>query len=100
MLSANDPFINNYGLRNTKQRSSIIEHPSKETKKSLPRTSETSPKEMETPLKRKTNIPRVYIEDEEGTVEKTITITKYKKPQYLKEEDEVNSEIKENNYGK
>ncbi|MBW0571491.1 hypothetical protein O181_111206 [Austropuccinia psidii MF-1] len=55
---------------------------------------------METPLKRKTNIPGVYIEDEEGTVEKTITTTKYKKPQDLKEEDEVNSELKEKNYGK
>ncbi|MBW0589558.1 hypothetical protein O181_129273 [Austropuccinia psidii MF-1] len=50
--SANDPFLNNYGLRNTKQRSSRNEHPSQEPTKSLPKI-------METPLKKKPNIPGV-----------------------------------------
>ncbi|MBW0592153.1 hypothetical protein O181_131868, partial [Austropuccinia psidii MF-1] len=54
--SANDPFLNNYGLRNTKQRSSRNEQPSQEPTKS-------SPKTMETPLKKKPHIPGAYIED-------------------------------------
>ncbi|MBW0478186.1 hypothetical protein O181_017901 [Austropuccinia psidii MF-1] len=69
--SANDPFLNNDGLRKTKQRSSISEHPSQEPTKSLPTT-------METPLKKKPNIPGAYIKDEHTTVENTIFSTKLK----------------------
>ncbi|MBW0527739.1 hypothetical protein O181_067454 [Austropuccinia psidii MF-1] len=86
--SANDPFLNNYGLRNTKQRSSRNEKPSQEPTKS-------SPKTMETPLKKKPHIPGAYIEDEHGTVEKTIIPTKFKKPQEIKGEEEVSPEVKE-----
>ncbi|MBW0472718.1 hypothetical protein O181_012433 [Austropuccinia psidii MF-1] len=48
--SANDPFLNNYGFRNTKQRSLRSEHPNQEPTKSLLKT-------METLLKKKPNIP-------------------------------------------
>ncbi|MBW0523955.1 hypothetical protein O181_063670 [Austropuccinia psidii MF-1] len=86
--SPNDPFLNNYGLRNTKKRSSRNEQPSQEPTKS-------SPKTMETPLKKKPNIPGAYIEDEQSTVEKTIIPTKFKKAQEVKEEEEVIPEAKE-----
>ncbi|MBW0525102.1 hypothetical protein O181_064817 [Austropuccinia psidii MF-1] len=86
--SANDPFLNNYGLRKTKQRSSRNVHPSQESAKALP-------KKMETPRKKKPNIPQAYIEDEQGTVEKTIIPTKFKKLQELREEEGVIPEVKE-----
>ncbi|MBW0509102.1 hypothetical protein O181_048817 [Austropuccinia psidii MF-1] len=86
--SAIDPFLNNYGLRNTKQRSSRNEQPSQEQTKS-------SPKTMETPLKKKSQIPGAYIDDEHGTVEKTIIPTKFKKLQEFKEEEGVIHEVKE-----
>ncbi|MBW0527419.1 hypothetical protein O181_067134 [Austropuccinia psidii MF-1] len=86
--SANDPFLNNYGLRNNKQRSSRNEHPSEEPTKSLLKT-------MKTPLKNKPNIPGAYIEDEHGTVEETIIPNKFKKPQEFKGEEEVIPEVKE-----
>ncbi|MBW0500377.1 hypothetical protein O181_040092 [Austropuccinia psidii MF-1] len=85
---ANDPFLNNYGLRKTKQRSSRNEHPSQEPSKSLPKT-------METPLKKKPNIPGAYI-DEHTTVENTIISTKFKKDQEFKGEEEVSPELKKN----
>ncbi|MBW0561628.1 hypothetical protein O181_101343 [Austropuccinia psidii MF-1] len=50
---------------------------------------------METPLKKKPHIPGAYIEDEHGTVEKTIIPTKFKKPQEIKGEEEVSPEVKE-----
>ncbi|MBW0549037.1 hypothetical protein O181_088752 [Austropuccinia psidii MF-1] len=50
---------------------------------------------METPLKKKPNIPGAYIEDEQGTVEKTIIPTKFKKLQEFKEEEGVIPEVKE-----
>ncbi|MBW0582012.1 hypothetical protein O181_121727 [Austropuccinia psidii MF-1] len=80
--SANDPFLNNYGLRNTKQRSSRNEHPTQEPTKSLPKT-------MGTKLKKKLNIRGAYIEDEHGTVEKTIIPTKFMKLKELKKEKGV-----------
>ncbi|MBW0538322.1 hypothetical protein O181_078037 [Austropuccinia psidii MF-1] len=54
---------------------------------------------METPLKKKPHIPGAYIEDEQGTREKTIIPTKFKKPQEFKEE-EVSSELKEKQYSR
>ena len=50
---------------------------------------------METPPNKKPNIPGAYIEDEEGTVEKAIIPTKFKKPQEFKGEEEVSPEVKE-----
>ncbi|MBW0509223.1 hypothetical protein O181_048938 [Austropuccinia psidii MF-1] len=90
--SANDPFLNDYGLRNAKERSSRNENPSEEPTKALPKT-------METPLKKKPHIPGAYIEDEQGTGEKTIIPTKFKKPKEFKVE-EVISEIKEKQYSR
>ncbi|MBW0574987.1 hypothetical protein O181_114702 [Austropuccinia psidii MF-1] len=87
--SASDPFLNNYGLRKTKQRSPRNEHPSQEPTTSLPKT-------METPLKMKPNIPGAYAEDEHTTVENTIISTKFKKAQEFKGEDEVIPELKKN----
>ncbi|MBW0562018.1 hypothetical protein O181_101733 [Austropuccinia psidii MF-1] len=50
---------------------------------------------METPPNKKPNIPGAYIEDEHGTVEKTIIPTKFKKPQEFKGEEEVSPEVEE-----
>ncbi|MBW0545967.1 hypothetical protein O181_085682 [Austropuccinia psidii MF-1] len=54
---------------------------------------------METPLKKKPHIPGAYIEDEQGTREKTIIPTKFKKHKEFKEE-EVSSEAKEKQYSR
>ncbi|MBW0525588.1 hypothetical protein O181_065303 [Austropuccinia psidii MF-1] len=50
---------------------------------------------METPLKKKPNIPGAYIEDKHGKVEKTIIPTKFKKPEEFKGEEEVSPEKRE-----
>ncbi|MBW0561017.1 hypothetical protein O181_100732 [Austropuccinia psidii MF-1] len=73
--SANDPLLNNYGLRNTKQRASRIVGNNQDTLRSHPKG--------ETPIKKRPNIPGSYIEDEEKEEEKTIISTKYKKPQQV-----------------
>ncbi|MBW0567316.1 hypothetical protein O181_107031 [Austropuccinia psidii MF-1] len=50
---------------------------------------------MDTPLKKKPNIPGAYIDDEHTTVENTIIPPKLKKPQEFKGEDKVSPEVKE-----
>ncbi|MBW0464560.1 hypothetical protein O181_004275 [Austropuccinia psidii MF-1] len=50
---------------------------------------------METPPNKKPIITGAYIEDEQGTVQKTIIPTKFKKPQEFKKEEEVSPEVKE-----
>ncbi|MBW0544317.1 hypothetical protein O181_084032 [Austropuccinia psidii MF-1] len=87
--SANDPFLNNYGLRNTKQRSSRNEHPSQEPTKSLPKT-------METPLKKKPHIPGAYIEDEHGIVEKKLFPINLRNLKSSKGKNKLSQKLKKN----
>ncbi|MBW0588315.1 hypothetical protein O181_128030 [Austropuccinia psidii MF-1] len=70
--TANEPLLNNYGLRNTKQRTSRTENTNQDALRSHPK--------VETPIKKRPNIPGAYIEDEKKEEEKTIIPTKYKKP--------------------
>ncbi|MBW0563406.1 hypothetical protein O181_103121 [Austropuccinia psidii MF-1] len=78
--SVNDPFSSNYGLRNTKQRSTRQENPIQENIRS-------HSKEVETPIMKKQNIPGAYIEDDAKTENKTIIPTKYKKHKVQDEEE-------------
>ncbi|MBW0559312.1 hypothetical protein O181_099027 [Austropuccinia psidii MF-1] len=71
--SANEPYLNLYGLRSTKQRASRTEITNQDALISHPKG--------ETPIKKRPNIPGAYIEDEQNSEEKTISPTKYKKPQ-------------------
>ncbi|MBW0486470.1 hypothetical protein O181_026185 [Austropuccinia psidii MF-1] len=87
--SANDPFLNNYGLRNTKQRSSRNENPSQEPTNSLP-------KKMETPLKKKPNIPGAYIEDEKVTVEKKLFLLNSRNHNRSKRKKKLAQKVKKN----
>ncbi|MBW0526653.1 hypothetical protein O181_066368 [Austropuccinia psidii MF-1] len=79
--SANEPLLNNYGLINTKQRTSRTENTNQDSSRSHPKG--------ETPVKKRTNIPGAYIEDEQKEEEKTIIPTKYKKPQQVQNEKEI-----------
>ncbi|MBW0550747.1 hypothetical protein O181_090462 [Austropuccinia psidii MF-1] len=79
--SANDPLLNNYGLRKTKERNSRAENTNQYALRSHSK--------YKTPINKRQNIPRAYIEYEQKEEEKTITPTKYKKPQLLKNEKEI-----------
>ncbi|MBW0500736.1 hypothetical protein O181_040451 [Austropuccinia psidii MF-1] len=70
--SANEPLLNNYGLRNTKERNSRAENTNQNALRSQPK--------VKIPINKRTNIPGAYIEDEKKEEEKTIIPTKYKKP--------------------
>ncbi|MBW0591411.1 hypothetical protein O181_131126 [Austropuccinia psidii MF-1] len=67
--SANEPLLNNYGLRNTKERNSRAENINKDALRSHPKG--------ETPIKKRPNIPGAYIGDEQKKEEKTIIPAKY-----------------------
>ncbi|MBW0561069.1 hypothetical protein O181_100784 [Austropuccinia psidii MF-1] len=79
--SANEPLLNNYGLRNTKERNSRSENTNKDALRSHPKG--------ETPIKKIPHIPGAYIEDEQKEEEKTIIPTKYKKTQQVQNENEI-----------
>ncbi|MBW0463282.1 hypothetical protein O181_002997 [Austropuccinia psidii MF-1] len=55
--SANEPLFNNYGLRNTKQRTSRTENTNQDVLSSHPKG--------ETPVNKRPNIPGGYIEDDQ-----------------------------------
>ncbi|MBW0516779.1 hypothetical protein O181_056494 [Austropuccinia psidii MF-1] len=77
--SANKPLLNNYGLRNTKERNSRAENTNQDALRSHPK--------VKTP-KKISNIPGAYIEDEKKEEEKTIIPTKYKKPQLVQSDND------------
>ncbi|MBW0561167.1 hypothetical protein O181_100882 [Austropuccinia psidii MF-1] len=79
--SANEPFLNTYGLRNTKQRSSRTKINSQDALRSHSKG--------ETRINKRTNTPGAYIEDEKKEEEKKIIPTKYKKPQQVTNEKEI-----------
>ncbi|MBW0508977.1 hypothetical protein O181_048692 [Austropuccinia psidii MF-1] len=79
--SANEPLLNNYGLRNTKERNSRAKNTNQ---KSL-----RSHSKVKTPINKRPNIPGAYIEDYKKEEEKKIIPTKYKKPQQVKNETEI-----------
>ncbi|MBW0533328.1 hypothetical protein O181_073043 [Austropuccinia psidii MF-1] len=81
--SANEPLLNNYGFRNTKERSSRVENTNQD---SLRLNSK-----VKTPINNRPNIPGAYIEDEKKEEEKTIIPTKCKKPQLVKNEKNIPS---------
>ncbi|MBW0532660.1 hypothetical protein O181_072375 [Austropuccinia psidii MF-1] len=55
--SANQPLLNNYGLRNTKEKNSRAENTNKDVLRSHPK--------VKTPLNKRQNIPGAYIDDEQ-----------------------------------
>ncbi|MBW0565246.1 hypothetical protein O181_104961 [Austropuccinia psidii MF-1] len=55
MSSANESLLNDYGLRNTKQRTSRTENTNQDALRSTPKGG--------TPIKKRPNIPGAYIED-------------------------------------
>ncbi|MBW0512491.1 hypothetical protein O181_052206 [Austropuccinia psidii MF-1] len=79
--SANEPFLNNYGLRNTKKRTSRTEITNQDASRSHPKGEKL--------MKKRPNIPGAYTEDEQKEEEKTIIQTKYKKPQQVQKEKEI-----------
>ncbi|MBW0514769.1 hypothetical protein O181_054484 [Austropuccinia psidii MF-1] len=80
--SANYLFLNNYELRNTKQRTPKTENTNEDDLRSHLQKGEP-------PIKKRPNIPGAYIEDEKKEKEKTIIPTKYKKPQQVKNENKI-----------
>ncbi|MBW0579973.1 hypothetical protein O181_119688 [Austropuccinia psidii MF-1] len=78
--SANEPPLNNYGLRNTKERNSRSENTNQDSLRSHSK--------FKTPINKRPNIPGAYIEYEQKEEEKTIIPTKYK-PQLVKNEKEI-----------
>ncbi|MBW0470322.1 hypothetical protein O181_010037 [Austropuccinia psidii MF-1] len=78
--SANEPLLNNCGLRNTKQRTSRTENNNQDDLREHPK--------VETPIKKRQNIPGAHIEYEKNKEEKTIIPNKYKKSQQVQNEKE------------
>ncbi|MBW0473846.1 hypothetical protein O181_013561 [Austropuccinia psidii MF-1] len=79
--SANEPLLNHYGLRNTKERNSREENTNQDALRSQSK--------VKTPINKRPDIPGAYIQDEQKQEEKTIIPTKYKKPQQVKNEKEI-----------
>ncbi|MBW0537127.1 hypothetical protein O181_076842 [Austropuccinia psidii MF-1] len=82
--SANEPPLNNYGLRNTKERNSRAGNNNQEALRSHSK--------VKTPINERPNIPEAYIEDEQKEEEKPIISTKYKKPQLVPNENDIPSQ--------
>ncbi|MBW0572238.1 hypothetical protein O181_111953 [Austropuccinia psidii MF-1] len=76
--SANKPLLNNYGLRNTKERNSRAENTNQNDLRSQSK--------VKIPINKRPNIPGAYIKDEKKEEEKKIIPKKYKKPQQVKNE--------------
>ncbi|MBW0498733.1 hypothetical protein O181_038448 [Austropuccinia psidii MF-1] len=79
--SANEPFFNNYGLRNTKERNSREENTNQDALRSHSK--------VKTPINKRSNRLGAYIEDEQKEEEKTIFPTKYKSSQHVQNEKEI-----------
>ncbi|MBW0523016.1 hypothetical protein O181_062731 [Austropuccinia psidii MF-1] len=79
--SANEPPLNNFGLRNIKERNSRAENTNHDALRSNSK--------VKIPINKGTSIPGAYIEDEKKDEEKTLIPTKYKKPQQVKNEEEI-----------
>ncbi|MBW0493666.1 hypothetical protein O181_033381 [Austropuccinia psidii MF-1] len=78
---ANEPLLNNYGIINTKKRTSRTENTNQESSRSHTK--------VEKFIKKIPNIPGAYIEDEKNKEEKTIILTKNKKTQQLQNDKEI-----------
>ncbi|MBW0530966.1 hypothetical protein O181_070681 [Austropuccinia psidii MF-1] len=82
--SANEPLLNNYGVRITEKRTSRTENTNQDALRSHPKG--------ETPVNKRPNIPGAYIEDEQKEEEKTIIPTKYTKRQLVQNESDIPSQ--------